>query len=69
MYITKVIQNPIFRWAFLHTIGFEIREILGYFICRYGDLSPNFNGVKYTRARSEERRVGKECRSRWSPYH
>ena len=23
----------------------------------------NFNG------RSEERRVGKECRSRWSPYH
>ena len=23
-----------------------------------------FNG-----ARSEERRVGKECRSRWSPYH
>ena len=23
-------------------------------------------GLKY---RSEERRVGKECRSRWSPYH
>ena len=22
-----------------------------------------------TTARSEERRVGKECRSRWSPYH
>ena len=22
-----------------------------------------------TRMRSEERRVGKECRSRWSPYH
>ena len=21
------------------------------------------------RLRSEERRVGKECRSRWSPYH
>ena len=21
------------------------------------------------RRRSEERRVGKECRSRWSPYH
>ena len=21
------------------------------------------------RTRSEERRVGKECRSRWSPYH
>src|SRR3989454_12796778 len=23
----------------------------------------------WPRARSEERRVGKECRSRWSPYH
>ena len=23
----------------------------------------------YPRSRSEERRVGKECRSRWSPYH
>ena len=25
--------------------------------------------VKETALRSEERRVGKECRSRWSPYH
>ena len=24
---------------------------------------------KATASRSEERRVGKECRSRWSPYH
>ena len=24
---------------------------------------------KGAHARSEERRVGKECRSRWSPYH
>src|SRR3989449_4858285 len=24
---------------------------------------------KHARSRSEERRVGKECRSRWSPYH
>ena len=23
----------------------------------------------YVTTRSEERRVGKECRSRWSPYH
>ena len=23
----------------------------------------------YRTLRSEERRVGKECRSRWSPYH
>ena len=25
--------------------------------------------VKDALIRSEERRVGKECRSRWSPYH
>jgi len=25
--------------------------------------------VGFTYLRSEERRVGKECRSRWSPYH
>ena len=25
--------------------------------------------VQNTLGRSEERRVGKECRSRWSPYH
>src|SRR2546430_8925344 len=26
-------------------------------------------GDRRTELRSEERRVGKECRSRWSPYH
>ena len=25
--------------------------------------------ARINRERSEERRVGKECRSRWSPYH
>ena len=29
--------------------------------------SPQTRGLKTVR--SEERRVGKECRSRWSPYH
>ena len=60
------------RETLLHTALFkqvsseEARELLPYlqhaeydkgdFIFREGD-------------RSEERRVGKECRSRWSPYH
>src|SRR2546430_7424524 len=30
-------------------------------------ISPGDCGA--TNTRSEERRVGKECRSRWSPYH
>ena len=28
-----------------------------------------FRKVGFRKVRSEERRVGKECRSRWSPYH
>ena len=31
-------------------------------------MSPNRNSLSNV-LRSEERRVGKECRSRWSPYH
>ena len=31
-------------------------------------LKAHFFGQKF-KVRSEERRVGKECRSRWSPYH
>ena len=30
---------------------------------------PDFMYFLLIRSRSEERRVGKECRSRWSPYH
>ena len=39
-----------------------------------GEKAKDFKGTvkklfKYMVLRSEERRVGKECRSRWSPYH
>ena len=29
----------------------------------------SINTIGAGESRSEERRVGKECRSRWSPYH
>ena len=40
----------------------------------YGNVTlVNVSGIydeqPYLLIRSEERRVGKECRSRWSPYH
>ena len=35
---------------------------------KFGKLNLQFDNVQ-TAERSEERRVGKECRSRWSPYH
>ena len=33
-----------------------------------GDGIATVHGIDHA-MRSEERRVGKECRSRWSPYH
>src|SRR3712207_2916984 len=34
-----------------------------------GNYSIEFLDLVESNVRSEERRVGKECRSRWSPYH
>src|SRR5690606_34273168 len=34
----------------------------------WGVTVPTIN-IDFPKLRSEERRVGKECRSRWSPYH
>ena len=45
------------------TYRFEIGEM-------YGIFGPSGSGkTTCLSLRSEERRVGKECRSRWSPYH
>src|SRR3712207_8988170 len=40
-------------------LGVPLRHHLGSVVDELGEHLP----------RSEERRVGKECRSRWSPYH
>src|SRR5689334_25044029 len=34
-----------------------------------GKIDPVLGDAQSTPERSEERRVGKECRSRWAPYH
>src|SRR2546430_4503343 len=44
------------------TFLFRHPEALRRPACRWSVPKPK-------RSRSEERRVGKECRSRWSPYH
>ena len=45
-------------------------------VCRIKTATPIYEGSRRDKhfvipdgERSEERRVGKECRSRWSPYH
>ena len=43
---------------------------LGRIVALEADLPETVPGIQLDRhRRSEERRVGKECRSRWSPYH
>mgnify|MGYP002526291809 CR=1 FL=1 len=58
----RVTLEPLER-GFGYTLGNALRRIL---------LS-SMSGAAVTEVRienrSEERRVGKECRSRWSPYH
>ena len=41
----------------------KLREGSAFIVALEGRLDTS------TAPRSEERRVGKECRSRWSPYH
>ena len=43
----------------------DVREVGGYQSKEELDLEE----TEEKESRSEERRVGKECRSRWSPYH
>ena len=49
----------------LHVDLSDIREL----VALQRRCANNLNQVAVHANRSEERRVGKECRSRWSPYH
>src|SRR3712207_9441090 len=52
--------------------GKKAEEISQKYIAKYFSDFDSLNVMRadyYPKARSEERRVGKECRSRWSPNH
>ena len=50
--------------------GYLTALLIGIFIKTTPILSPTVVVICiFVLTRSEERRVGKECRSRWSPYH
>src|SRR2546425_5777809 len=51
-------RNLRWRWHYLWLAGVAVAWA-------YVDIDV----IRDMRVRSEERRVGKECRSRWSPYH
>ena len=64
--------NVLFQW-----LGMLCNVVLVMTVSRLiggvfaGSLTGNalWQGMLLCLLRSEERRVGKECRSRWSPYH
>ena len=70
------ILNPIM--SVVTNVGFDHQNILG---DKIQDIATEKSGIIKKNSifikgeiqedidRSEERRVGKECRSRWSPYH
>src|SRR3712207_2121650 len=60
-----LLWNTLVDWSDLAVLAFM------YVICGFG-VTVGFHRLLTHRSfqtRSEERRVGKECRSRWSPYH
>src|SRR2546430_9514773 len=50
-------------------ISIEEADLLLFVVDAKAGLHPRDAFVAELLRRSEERRVGKECRSRWSPYH
>ena len=65
-------STPQQRQEMLKAIGLSsFRELYGDVPAEmYLDRPLNIpSGMSELEVRSEERRVGKECRSRWSPYH
>ena len=69
-YSPELASRP--RWLALNKIDLipeEMREQrIHDFLAAYAADAPE-DSPHFCLCRSEERRVGKECRSRWSPYH
>ena len=74
-YILKMFNISIFPLFIYLFINFFIGIVLTVVIHELGHVFAGlmngykFYGFQFLTTRSEERRVGKECRSRWSPYH
>ena len=71
--LTRIIIAAVLMIAFkvistfvdIPTVVLFIMYMVPYLVIGYDILRKAIKGI----LRSEERRVGKECRSRWSPYH
>ena len=62
--LTDLLNSSYFALFLIVALGFMLGRI------KIKGLSLDVSAVIFIALlRSEERRVGKECRSRWSPYH
>ena len=59
------ISSALHTARFVCTTDSEMAQLASFYPGAMGEAAT----ISLARLRSEERRVGKECRSRWSPYH
>ena len=64
----KGVMQSIQGWAWV-LISLAVAILLWYVLSINPKTARSFPFIPAILERSEERRVGKECRSRWSPYH
>src|SRR4051794_27884063 len=69
----RVIDTPLSEGGIIGTaIGMALYGLVPVPEIQFADfIYPGYDQIvsELAKMRSEERRVGKECRSRWSPYH
>ena len=65
----RVGQSQLRNGKFMANMELKLNDDFSFYA--FGGISHRRGNAAgfYRRPRSEERRVGKECRSRWSPYH
>src|SRR3712207_7709805 len=61
--------SPDFHVTYYHPYPYEEKAKCDRWQSFLKEVLPDKNSRIILQMRSEERRVGKECRSRWSPYH
>ena len=66
--LNKFTEGTVVDAELLKAAGLIKKTCDGVKVLGDGELTTKLT-VKAAKFRSEERRVGKECRSRWSPYH
>src|SRR3712207_618494 len=73
VFITALVHNLLHGWRLpFFSAASQGRLLRAYLEPQPDDDVPRFayeDHIATLTGRSEERRVGKECRSRWSPYH